>query len=286
MRIAAANWGLRAVERFEDFAEHVDALAAASAGAGAKLLLLPENVTYELLHLEPRVTEEEVPEVIAGNADAVLDALAACARARELSIVGATSLVRTQRGIENAWAYADPDGAQWAGSKGCLTQYEIVPQRLMPGRGLALLPDTRFGVAICYDSEFPEATRALAEAGALAILIPAYTATQRGFQRVRWCALARAVENQVFVAHASLVGQIGFEPVPYTYGSSAIIAPSVEPFPPKAVLAETSVNHEGLAVADLDFEALLAARESGDVRNWNDRASGDWSVRVLGPATF
>lgn len=285
MRIAAANWRLRSVARFEDFAAHLDAIVAAAAGAGAKLLLLPENITYELLHLESCVQEEAVPEVVAGYAGPVLDALGACARAHDIQIAGATSLVRTGGGIQNAWAYADPDGARWAGAKVCLTQYEWAPQALTPGRGLALLPGARFGVAICYDCEFPEAGRALAEAGALAILVPAYTATQRGFQRVRWSALARAVENQVFVAHASLVGEIGFEPVPYTYGSSAIIAPSIEPFPANAVLAETSLGHEGLAVADLDFEALLAARDSGDVRNWNDRTSGDWTVRFLGLET-
>lgn len=285
MRIAAANWGLRPIDRFDDFAVHLDALVGAAAGAGARLLLLPENVTYELLHLHPGISEEAVPECISSYGAAVLDALATASRRHDVQLAGATSLVRVGAGIENAWAYADPAGAQWAGAKVCLTQYEVFSQALVAGRGLAMLPDTRFGVAICYDSEFPEATRALAEAGALALLIPAYTATQRGFQRVRWCALARAVENQVFVAHASLVGEIGFEPVPYTHGSSAIIAPSIEPFPPSAILAETSLNHEGLAIADLNFDDLVAAREAGDVRNWNDRARGDWTVRVLGPAT-
>jgi predicted amidohydrolase len=98
-----------------------------------------------------------------------------------------------------------------------------------------------------------------------------------GFHRVRESCRARAIENQVFVVHASLVGSLGREPVPSTAGSSAILAPCVEPFPADGVLAETRLNAEEIAVAELDFEALVASRESGDVRNWHDRSRGDWT---------
>jgi predicted amidohydrolase len=283
MRIAAANWELRQIARYEDFEEHLCAIVAAA--GGADLVLLPENVTYELLHLCPGFPEELVPEAIAGHADAVLASLADAARRHGVRIVGCTSLVRTPAGIVNAWAYADPDGAFWGGAKNRLIQYEIAPQCLTPGNGLSLLPDSRFGVAVCYDIEFPECGRALAEAGALCFLVPANTEDRRGFHRVRRCALARAVENQVFVAHASLVGRLGAEPVPSTHGSSAVIAPSIEPFPADAVLDQSPFGVEGAAVADLDFEALLAARQAGEVRNWNDRNAGEWRVRRPGIET-
>jgi predicted amidohydrolase len=66
------------------------------------------------------------------------------------------------------------------------------------------------------------------------------------------------VENQVFVLHASLVGDIGREPVPESYGSSAIIAPSMAPFPMEAILAETPLNEDALVVENLDIDALIA----------------------------
>jgi predicted amidohydrolase len=50
------------------------------------------------------------------------------------------------------------------------------------------------------------------------------------------------------------------------------------PFPETAILAETPMNQEAVAVADLDWESLLAARESDDVRNWHDRHRGDYRL--------
>src|SRR3569832_94081 len=123
----------------------------------------------------------------------------------------------------------------------------------VPGQNLIRMHDSRLGVTICYDSEFPESGRALAEEGVLVQCVPAFTETQRGFQRVRWSCRARAIENQNFVVHASLVGSLGREPAPSTYGSSAILTPSIEPFPIEAVLAETELGEEGVIVADLDL---------------------------------
>jgi predicted amidohydrolase len=157
-----------------------------------------------------------------------------------------------------------------------LTTYEREVWKIAPGRGLSTLPDQQTSVLICYDSEFPEAGRALAERGVLLFCVPAFTETMHGFHRVRHSCHARAIENQVFVVHSSLVGSLGREPVPNAVGSSAILAPSFEPFPANGVLAETTMNEEEIAVAKLDFNALRKAREEGDVRNWHDRDAEWW----------
>ena len=144
--------------------------------------------------------------------------------------------------------------------------------------GLRVSSSGQIGVTICYDCEFPESGRALAEAGVLIQCVPAFTETQHGFQRVRWCAQARATENQVMVIHASLVGSLGAEPVLTTYGSSAILTPSIAPFPMSAILAETELNCEGIAKVDVDLDWLATSRSRGDVRNWNDRHVSDWKL--------
>ena len=66
--------------------------------------------------------------------------------------------------------------------------------------------------------------------------------------------------------------------------AAAIIAPSVEPFPVEAILRETPLNEEGIVIADLDFDQLLEARSKGDVRNYEDRNSGTWTVQKIGHA--
>ena len=49
---------------------------------------------------------------------------------------------------------------------------------------------------ICYDSEFPELARHLADQGAMILFVPFCTDTSNGYYRVRHCAQARAIELQ------------------------------------------------------------------------------------------
>ena len=77
-----------------------------------------------------------------------------------------------------------------------------------PGPALAApveLDGWKLGLAICYDIEFPEVARALALAGAEAILVP--TANMLPFESVATRLVpARAEENAVFLAYANYVG--------------------------------------------------------------------------------
>lgn len=48
------------------------------------------------------------------------------------------------------------------------------------------------------------------------------------------------------------------------------------PFSEDGLLSETNMDCEEIAVATLDLNALLRARETGDVRNWHDRDASVW----------
>jgi predicted amidohydrolase len=62
------------------------------------------------------------------------------------------------------------------------------------------------GVLICYDVEFPELSRILAQQGMKILFVPFLTDTQNGYSRVRYCARSRAIENECYVAIAGSVG--------------------------------------------------------------------------------
>lgn len=51
----------------------------------------------------------------------------------------------------------------------------------------------KIGVLICYDSEFPELSRLLADEGMDILFVPFLTDTQNGYSRVRNCSQARAI---------------------------------------------------------------------------------------------
>lgn len=279
MKVAAVAWKLRQIKGDSEFFGHFYDLINEAHSKGAEVVVLPELQVLELLNIEPDLAEHLAPRYLIQYADAIEEWLKRISSSSGMTLVGGSYFKETEQGIVNVCAIADPVRGLALGTKNNLTTYERQVWNLHPGHGLAKPHDARLGVTICYDSEFPESGRALAEEGVLVQCVPAFTETQRGFQRVRWSCKARAIENQNFVVHSSLLGTLGREPVPETYGSSAILTPSVEPFPVEAVLAETPLGEEGVAIAELDLSMLEEARDSGDVRNWNDRHSGEWLMR-------
>jgi predicted amidohydrolase len=278
MKVAAIAWKIRKIRRDSEFFAHLYDLVERAHEAEAELLVLPELFCLELLQLAPNLKEPDVPKYLVQFSQAIEDWLTRISASSDLAIVGGSHFRQGELGIVNACAIADPQTGLTFGVKNNLTSYERDVWKLEPGSGLAISPHPRIGVTICYDSEFPESGRALAEAGVFVQCVPAFTETRHGFQRVRYCCQARAVENQNFVIHSSLVGDLGQEPVPTTYGSSAIIAPSISPFPENPILAETNLNEEGIALANVHFNTMIDARETGDVRNWHDRHAGRWQV--------
>ncbi len=277
MRVAAVNWQVRDCQDLDGFFGHVEELVAAC--HGAELIVMPELTSLELLSRQPDIDPDETPAYLADLLQPSFARFGDVSARYATTLVAGTHFARTDEGIVNTAVIGLPSGAVLADiPKVVLTQYESREWRIEPGRGLRTLPDRRVGVTVCYDVEFPESGRALAEAGVLVQCVPAFTEKAYGFQRVRWACRARSVENQIYVIHASLVGNLGKEPIPATVGTSAVLSPSTEPFPVSAVLAETKPDVEAVALADLDLQLLEAARVRGDVRNWEDRYRGDWTV--------
>src|SRR5262249_27154900 len=64
---------------------------------------------------------------------------------------------------------------------------------------IAALPWGRLGLSICYDLRFPALYRALAEAGAMFIAIPAAFTQQTGEAHWHVLVRARAIENGCYV---------------------------------------------------------------------------------------
>ncbi len=77
----------------------------------------------------------------------------------------------------------------------------------------------RFGLLVCYDVEFPEHTRALAQAGAQALLVP--TANMKPFVNVHEVTVpARALESALSIVYANYTGDEG----DLTYTGRSLIA--------------------------------------------------------------
>ena len=137
----------------------------------------------------------------------------------------------------------------------------------------------KVGIQICYDIEFPELSRLMAQEGAQIIFVPFLTDTQNGYSRVRHCAQARAIENECFVAIAGCVGNLPkVNNMDIQYAQSAVFTPSDFAFPTNAVKAEATPNTEMMVVADVDLNLLRELHEYGAVTNLKDRRTDLYQV--------
>lgn len=130
----------------------------------------------------------------------------------------------------------------------------------------------RIGILICYDVEFPELPRLLADEGMEILFVPFLTDTQNAYNRVRYCAQARAIENECFVAITGSIGNLPkVENMDIQYSQAAVFTPCDFAFPSNGIKSEATANAEMILIADVDISLLYELHLKGSVRNLNDR---------------
>jgi predicted amidohydrolase len=190
-----------------------------------------------------------------------------------LYIIAGTHPVIQEGELFNAAHLFTPNGRVFRQKKVHLTPTEKGPYQMSRGHGFYVY-HTAYGkiaILVCYDVEFPEAARVLAEAGAQILFVPSCTDERQGFCRVRYCAQARAIENQIYVAMAGTVGNLPEVPYMAThYGQAAILTPSDYFFARDGIAAEGTVNQEQMVISDVNLDLLDERRINGTVIPLND----------------
>ena len=140
----------------------------------------------------------------------------------------------------------------------------------------------KVGLLICYDVEFPEVSRILAEQGMQILFVPFMTDTQNGYTRVRSCAQARAIENECYVAIAGSVGNLPrVNNMDIQYSQSAVFTPSDFSFPNNGVKSEATANAEMVLISDVDLYLLKELHEYGTVKTLKDRRKDLYQVKLM-----
>jgi predicted amidohydrolase len=86
------------------------------------------------------------------------------------------------------------------------------------------------------------------------------------------CSAARAIENQIYVATAGVVGNLPDVPaMDIHYGRAAVFTPSDFEFARDGIQAEADPNVETMLVTDLDISDLYRSRLNGSVTPVTDR---------------
>jgi predicted amidohydrolase len=255
LRVATVAWELRTVRGDGDFYGHFHDLVTVAHDEGAEVVVFPENHTLELVNLAPDLEAHDVPKFLMQFADELEAWIDRISRSSGMIIVGGSHLRETPEGIKNICAVGNGIDGLTFSEKANLTPYERNVWRLEPGEGPKSLPDSRLSVSVGHDCEI-----STGETGTVVHSVPAFTREIRGFQRVRWSARAGASQDLNYVVHASLVGDLGREPAPTTFGTSAILTPSYEPFPETATLGESEFGEESVIVRTLDLDLIEEVR--------------------------
>lgn len=267
-RLSAACFKAGAVNGFDDFAEHVSRLVEQASHERPDFLIFPELLTLELISSFENAEAPEKYFRLAGYANAYLDLFTQLAKGKGFYILGGSHLREDNGKLYNTSHLFTPDGKVIEQRK-CHLFPDEVPITT-PGDELEVFETDKVKLSLltCYDLEFPEAARLVTVQGAELLLSPSATASVHGYWRVRHCAQARCVENQVFVAHCSLLGAADETTF---YGAASILTPCDRNFPEKGIAAESSFNEETIATAEVDTEMLYEIRQSGAATTLKDR---------------
>lgn len=271
IRVASLQYFIRPVSTFDDFRAQVEGLVETAADYRCQLIVFPEYFTLQLLTLGDvrRPMRDQIRD-LAGQAPRVRETMVDLAKRFGVHVVAGTMPVIEpgSDAVYNECLIVGPDGSTGTQGKLHMTRFEQEEWKVSPRSTLQVF-ETGFGrlaVAICYDVEFPEIIRAAARAQAHILVVPSCTDDRQAFLRVRYCAQARAIENQMYVIHSCTVGSLPMVPaVSLNYGQASILTPSDFPFSRDGLLAEGNPNQEMMVVGELNLATILDTRSSGTV---------------------
>jgi predicted amidohydrolase/ribosomal protein S18 acetylase RimI-like enzyme len=274
VRIACVQYQMRKVKSFAEFARQVTYFVDVAADYKSDFILLPELITVQLLSAVEALSPQDGMKKLSSFTKKFVKLLKDLSMRFGVTIIGGSHPVLRDGRLYNIAFVSLPDGTIIEQPKLHVTPNERKWWGITGGNSLVTIdtPKARIGVLICYDVEFPEAVRHLSDEGVEVLFVPFCTDTRQGYLRVRYCAHARAIENQIYVALAGNVGNLpDVTNMDIQYGQAAVLTPSDFAFSRDGIAAEADSNEETVLICDLDLDSLQLARTHGTVTPRLDR---------------
>ncbi|TAN08482.1 MAG: GNAT family N-acetyltransferase [Rhodanobacteraceae bacterium] len=284
IRVATVQYQQRRIRNFDEFSTQVEYFVNIAANYEADFVVFPELITLQLLSIENAPLSpvdsilrlsEYTPRVKALFVDLAVR--------YNINVIAGTHPTQTDAGaIHNVCYVCLRNGSVHEQIKLHVTPSERNSWGIKGGDIARIIPTDcgPIGVAVCYDVEFPEVARHLVDQGALILFIPFCTDNREGYLRVRYCAQARAIENQCYAVLSGNCGNLpGVNNFDIQYAQSCILTPCDFPFARDGVAADSTPNTETVLFADLRLEDLARARNNGTVQNLKDRRHDLYQLR-------
>ncbi|NQV68844.1 MAG: carbon-nitrogen hydrolase [Pseudohongiella sp.] len=287
VRVATVQYLQRRVSSFEEFIANVRYFVDVMANYKADFVMFPELFSLQLLTIaDKELSASEAVSVLTEYTPQFIEAMRDLALRYNVNIIGGSHPIYvTEDKVENVAFVFLRDGSVHKQSKIHPTPSEATWWNIEGGNEVKVI-DTDcgpIGVLICYDSEFPELARHLTDQGAHILFVPFCTDERQGYQRVRYCCQARAIENQIYVVMSGNVGNLpNVANMDIQYAQSCILTPCDFAFARDGIAADTTPNVETVAIADLRIDSLIVARNSGTVQNLKDRRHDLYQLKWIG----
>jgi predicted amidohydrolase len=267
LKVAAVQFPLAEGVSAETFLAKVSHYIEDAKAQGSDLVVFPELITTELVDW----ARADIPQLQAIAKDFTpryIEFIKEQARRNGISILGGTTPRLTPEGIVNTAVLAMPNGKTVFQDKLFLTPDE----KLWGWEGGTSLktfetPWGKTAILICFDCEFPIISNMLAKERPDVILVPSWTSTESGLNRVDFSARARAVEHYAYViktgtVHAETSSQDHF-------GQASLHTPQDKGFAVKA--KEGALNEAQILFGTLDLRALREGKAKSGYQPANEQ---------------
>lgn len=274
VRLGLIQWQMRLYKNLEELMQQAEFFIDAVSGYRSDFALFPEFFNAPLMAENNHLSEADAIRELAKHTPTITQKFSELAISYNINIITGSMPEMRDNLLYNVGYLCRRDGTIERYEKLHVTPDEAKVWGLQGGSNLKTF-DTdcgKIGILICYDSEFPELSRLLADEGMDILFVPFLTDTQNGYSRVRHCAQARAIENECYVAIAGSVGNLPkVANMDIQFAQSMVFTPCDFSFPANGVKAEATANTEMILIADCDIDLLRELNQFGSVRNLRDR---------------
>lgn len=274
VRLGLVQWQMRPYKNFEDLMQQVEYFVDTVSGYRCDFALFPEFFNAPLMAKDNHLSEPAAIRELAKFTESIVQRFSELSISYNINIITGSMPELVDDKLYNVGYLCKRDGSMERYEKLHVTPDEAKVWGMQGGNGLKTF-DTdcgKIGILICYDSEFPELSRILADDGMDILFVPFLTDTQNGYSRVRHCAQARAIENECYVAIAGSVGNLpNVHNMDIQYAQSMVFTPCDFSFPTTGIKADATPGTEMILIADCDIDLLRELNQFGAVRNLKDR---------------
>ena len=284
VRLGLVQWQMRSsLSTLEKFFDQMEFFVDAVSDYKSDFILFPELFNAPLMADFNHLNVTQSIRELAKYSDAIREKCIEFAITYNINIISGSMPCIVDGKLHNSGFLCRRDGSWERYDKVHLTPAETRNWAMKGGESIKVF-DTdcgKIGIIICYDVEFPEYSRLLADQGMNILFVPFLTDTQNGYTRVRHCAMARAIENECYVAIAGAVGNLAkVNHMDIQYAQSAVFTPSDFAFPTTGIKAEATPNSEMTLIVDVNIDLLKDLHSHGSVQTLKDRRNDLYSLAL------